>query len=555
MELENLCLKFSRNKEMLLKKDVALKLIEDFIKEDYSTKSKFEKNKFKLFKKYKIQLKNYEILYFAKMLDNVPDEFLECCRVKKTRSQSGILNITVVMTGKIFSCPKDCAYCPNEPNQPRSYLMKEPAVLRANQNDFDPVLQFQERGLCYLLQGHYDLDKIELNIKGGTFDFYPEKYKLDFITKLYYAANTFFDDKQRKCLSLEDEIKINETTQVKIIGLTIETRPDFITPTSLIQLRNFGVTRVELGVQHTDNHILHSIHRECTTEDTMKATKLLKEYGFKVDYHLMPNLPFSTPEDDIFMMKEIIHSEEYRPDQIKIYPCETTEYTKIKEWYENGIYCPYSNEQLYNVILEFMKICPEWIRINRIRRDITNEYVYSGPPEHLHCIIDDIMKNENINTKDIRSREPKQNTFQMDEIQLLITKYNSSKGIEHFIRYETLDNKYILGFLRLYFPEHKHIAYIREVHVYGQMISTRQKVKKIQSIGLGKKMIHVAETITNKSNIPIIKVIAGVGTREYYKKIGYMYTNDTYMTKKFHYQFLSFIIIIMIACILVNFIA
>lgn len=545
MDLEILCSKFSRNTELLDKKDIALQLIQEFIQEDYSTLKKFIKIKHKLFKKYKIQLKHYEILYFAKMI-NAPNEFIEQCRVKKMRSLSGILNITVVMTGKIFSCPKDCAYCPNEPNQPRSYLMKEPAVLRANQNDFDPVLQFQERGLCYLLQGHYDLDKIELNIKGGTFDFYPEEYKHDFITKLYYAANTFFDYEQRPCLSLEDEIKINETTKVKIIGLTIETRPDFITPTSLLQLRQFGVTRVELGVQHTDNNILEAIHRECTTEDTIRATRLLKEHGFKVDYHLMPNLPFSNPDEDMFMMKEIINCSDYKPDQIKIYPCETTEYTKIKDWYEKGIYTPYSNQELYQVILEFMKICPEWIRINRIRRDITNEYVYSGPPEHLHCIIDDIMKKEQIHTKDIRSREPKYNTFEYDQIQLLVTKYNASKGIEHFIRFETLDNQYILGFLRLFFPQHKQIAYIREVHVYGQMISTRQNIKKIQSIGLGKRMIQLAEQITKHHHIPIIKVIAGVGTREYYKKIGYTYTNDTYMTKKFQYNFITILLLFML---------
>src|SRR5581483_10119464 len=213
-------------------------------------------------------------------------------------------------------------YCPFEPGQARSYLMKEPAVARANQNRFCAVDQFRDRGHSYTANG-LPFDKIELIVIGGTWHSYDLEYRNEFIRDTYYAANTFYDKdyltNPRERLSLEEEIKINETSLCRIIGLTIETRPDQITPQALVDLRKQGVTRLQLGVQHTDDEILKYVNRKCTTEDAIRAIKLLKDNCFKVDIHLMPDLPNSTPEKDALMFDYILNSEDIQADQMKIY--------------------------------------------------------------------------------------------------------------------------------------------------------------------------------------------------------------------------------------------
>jgi ELP3 family radical SAM enzyme/protein acetyltransferase len=202
---------------------------------------------------------------------------------------------------KTFSCKYDCYYCPSEPGQPRSYIKKEPAVARANQHRFDAIGQFRDRGLTYLINGH-PFDKVELIVLGGTWTSYPRDYQDDFITDLYYAANTFynkdFETNPREKKSLEEEITLNETSFCRIIGLTLETRPDQITNEEIIRYRRFGCTRVQLGVQHTDKDILKYVNRGCYTEDAIRSIKLLKNSCYKVDIHLMPDLPSSSPEKD-----------------------------------------------------------------------------------------------------------------------------------------------------------------------------------------------------------------------------------------------------------------
>lgn len=202
---------------------------------------------------------------------------------------------------KTFSCKYDCFYCPSEPGQPRSYIKKEPAVARANQHRFDAINQFRDRGLTYLINGH-PFDKVELIVLGGTWTSYPRDYQDDFICDLYYAANTFYnkdyETNPREKKTLEEEILMNETSFCRIIGLTLETRPDQINAEEIIRFRRFGVTRVQLGVQHVDKDILQYVNRGCYTEDAINAIRLLKDSCYKVDIHLMPDLPSSSPEKD-----------------------------------------------------------------------------------------------------------------------------------------------------------------------------------------------------------------------------------------------------------------
>ena len=273
-----------------------------------------------------------------------------------------------------FSCEWDCHYCPNEPGQPRSYLHDEPSVLRANRNDFDAVRQFTDRAVTLAINGH-PVDKIELLVLGGTWTSYPQKYQEQFCRDLFYAANTFHDrprEKRRKW-SLAREKATNEEARVKIIGLTLETRPDCIDLPELRRMRRYGCTRVQLGMQHTDDGVLKTINRGATRADMVRAIHLLKDCCYKLDLHLMPNLPGASRAMDAAMFEEVLHGEWLQADQWKIYPCEITPWTKIKAWFEAGTYVPYPDEELAELLLGVLPRIHPWVRVNRVVRDIPSQ--------------------------------------------------------------------------------------------------------------------------------------------------------------------------------------
>jgi histone acetyltransferase (RNA polymerase elongator complex component) len=474
---------------------------------------------------------------------------------------------------KRFSCKFDCHYCPNEPGQPRSYIKREPAVARANQHRFDPIGQFRERGLTYLITGHH-FDKIELIVLGGTWSSYPKDYQDEFIRDLYYAANTFYDKNYesfpRPRLTVEEEIKLNENAFCKIIGLTLETRPDQITSDELKQFRRFGVTRVQLGVQHTDDQVLKYVNRGCTTNDAINAIKLLKDNCFKVDIHIMPDLPSSDPDKDQIMFEYILNSSDLQVDQWKIYPCSVVPWTRIETWYnnykrnydtinnpeklnkiDNRKYKPYAENMyddirikiskhkdipsspLIELLIEVKDKIHPWIRINRLVRDIPGLYISGGNDrEELRQIIQREMISRGKKCKCIRCREIRNKKIDIDSAELVVREYNASDGKEFFISYEDHNRNIIYGFLRLripnnknyIFPELKNTALMRELHVYGNVIPVHMKNdnKSIQHMGFGKKLIKKAEEITNHYRLSQIAVIAGVGVRNYYRKQGYI---------------------------------
>ena len=189
--------------------------------------------------------------------------------------------------------------------QARSYISTEPGVRRANQSNYDAVLQFFDRASSLQFCGHI-IDKLEILVLGGTWSHYPKEYQEQFVRDIYYAANIFYKKKERERLSLEEEISINQTAKCRIIGLTLETRPDCINKYEIERFRRFNCTRVQLGVQHIDNTILKKIERGCYNQDTIKALKILKKNCYKVDYHLMPDLPGSNYEKDKDMFDKIL---------------------------------------------------------------------------------------------------------------------------------------------------------------------------------------------------------------------------------------------------------
>ncbi|KAF4669789.1 hypothetical protein FOZ61_002995 [Perkinsus olseni] len=381
---------------------------------------------------------------------------------KSIRSNSGVVVITIVTAPGPFSCPNDCYYCPNEPGQPRSYLSTEPAVARANQNKFDPVLQFWDRATTLARQGH-TVDKVEIIVLGGTWSFYPHEYQEQFCRDLFYAANIFNEAaiaKNRKLdvstleahnmpslnslyrskLSLEEEQVRNEVSDCKIIGLTLETRPDYVNPTELRRLRTLGCTRVQIGVQHTDNQILKTINRGHTVEDSMKAVKLLKESCFKVDIHLMPDLPTSNPEKDREMFKFVLETPYLQADHWKIYPCEVTPFSMIEKWYSEGSYMPYTEKDpklLVDLLVWTKARVHPWIRLNRVIRDIPEVSIIAGNQNtNLRQMIFKELAKQGKYCRCIRCREVRD--WPEDESLLRLAKrwYRSSDGDECFLSFE-----------------------------------------------------------------------------------------------------------------------
>jgi ELP3 family radical SAM enzyme/protein acetyltransferase len=479
-------------------------------------------------------------------------------RTKNTRSESGVVVITVFTSPypetskgvQQFSCEYDCHYCPKEPNQPRSYLLNEPGVARANANNFVSKDQFWDRARTYLLMGH-PLDKIELIVSGGTFSSYPREYIINFFRDQFYAANVAYDKivnrKLREPLSLSEEQTINENDAlVKIIGITIETRPDRINNRELIFFRQLGVTRVQMGVQHTSDIILDHIGRRCKDIHTVSGIKLLKEAGFKVDIHLMPDLPHPAHisqeemvEIDRDMFYQVINLPKYQADQWKIYPCATVPWTEIEKWYKEGSYKPYAevstpnnSNMLFDLLIDIKQKIKPWVRINRVIRDIPNEYIMGGNSNP--SMRGDLLAKftaDKLVCNCIRCREVGSKQINLADFSIRIRQYEASDGIEYFISWEDI-NDVLLGFLRLRinsslinecFPELSDCGLIRELHIYGQVINHNadNTGTGVQHVGLGKRLIMEAIKITQDHKLPKISVIAGTGVRKYYIKQGF----------------------------------
>lgn len=504
-------------------------------------------------------------------------------RFKAPRGWSGVNVITVFTSGtqmgknagesliKKGGCPMDCFYCPFEkdkdgnPTQPRSYLSTEPGNMRATENKHHPVGQAFDRLHQLELMGHLSTSKnapskCEFIISGGTFNFYPKDYILWFVTCLYYACNTYCSWKdERKMLSLEEEQLINESSTIRMIGLTIETRPDYVSPkdkknTSKINLdeilffRKLGVTRVQIGFQHTNDKILKKVNRQCTLEQNKEGLRILKQNGHKSDIHIMFDLPGSSPEEDIRCVDEIVDDPDLQADQWKLYPTEVTPFTRIKKWREEGKYEPFGEDnsqgiayKLVPVLIHAMKRVPDYIRVNRVIRDIPHKSIVGGVKcGNLRQVVDQKMKTEGIVCSDIREREIKMNSFDRSNIQLFIQKYKSSGGIEFFISFETIDKKNLYGFCRLRLNQEWHDvlpflhghALIRELHVYGEHTGINKNSEiGSQHKGLGTKLLNIAEEIAFTNGYKNISVISGIGVKPYYRKKGYSNYN-TYMSKE-----------------------
>ena len=455
-----------------------------------------------------------------------------------------------------FSCAWNCHYCPSEPGQPRSYLHEEPAVRRANQNGFDAVLQFTDRAATLAGNGH-PLDKIELLVLGGTWASYPHAYQEAFVRDLFYAANTFYLRGAAKPprRSLAAEQASNEGALVKIIGLTLETRPDTITPDELRRLRAYGCTRVQLGLQHTDDGVLRRVNRGCGNAAAVRALRLLKDACYKVDVHLMPNLPGASPELDEEMFRRMSCEADMQADQWKIYPCEVTPWTAIKRWFDEGSFVPYPDEVLFQLILRAKAGVKPWVRLNRVVRDIPSQYILGGvDAPNMRQTLALHLAAQGRACACIRCREVGAEAAKAPSARLTERVYPASGGTEHFLSFETPDGATIFAFVRLRllppgggaeahttFPRLRGCGLIRELHVYGQLVPSLPRsgrradrwlgwlrgagagkgAEAPQHSGFGRALMARAEQVACAHGCTGMAVIAGVGTRGYYRRLGY----------------------------------
>lgn len=480
-----------------------------------------------LIKAYRSLIKNKEI--------SKNESFFNLIKKRKIRSQSGIANITVLT--KKYDCPGNCIFCPQEPDMPKSYLSNEPAMMRAVLNDFDPYRQVENRLKGLTNTGH-PTDKIEIIISGGTFSYYPKNYQTYFVRNVYNALNC------KKSASIADAIKLNESAKHRCVGLSVETRPDWINKSEIKRMRKLGVTKVEIGIQTLDDEILKLNRRGHTVYETKKAMKMLKDAGFKINAHMMPNLYGSNKQKDLYNFKKLFSDSSFRPDWLKIYPCVVTPYSELEKMWKKGMHKAYTDEELIDLLIKMKKHVPEYVRIARLYRDIPAESILGGSKlSNLRQYILRKMNEEGERCRCIRCREIRDEKVEPDNIKLKELVYDSSGGKEHFLSFTDTKKDKLLSFLRLRIPSQifndkthyindlNGASVIRELHTYGTHLELSAKSSSAaQHKGYGKRLIEKAEEITKNYGLKKMAVISGIGVREYYKKRGFE-LSDTYMVK------------------------
>lgn len=542
--------------------NVYRKLISDIKKNKISNQKDLNKLKTVYARKYKIGIpSNTEILNHVTPRERVTMK--NVLTMKPVRTQSGVAPVAIMT--KPHKCPHGkCIFCPGGVksefgNVPQSYTGKEPATRRAIRNEYDPYLQVMNRLEHYVIMNQ-NPEKVELIIMGGTFLALTKKYKDDFVALAFKAMNDFskkffknnklnikkFEDffelkidrndeqrifriknrlkKMKKTCSLESEQRKNEKSKIKCVSLVIETRPDVCGKKEIKELLRLGCTKVELGVQSVYNDAIKKAGRGHSVEDSVEATKMLKDAGFKVTYHMMPGLPGVDLKKDLDGLKEIIVNSYFRPDMLKIYPCMVMKGTKLYDFYVKKKFKPLTTAKAVKLIAKFKTFIPEYMRVMRVQRDIPSFMVEGGVDKtNLRQYITEHMKKEKTVCRCIRCREIKNEVIKKIEYKLF--SYQASEGVEFFISAESNDK--IVGFCRLRFNDKD--VFIRELHVYGQATSLKEK-GKTQHKGIGKELMKIAEDLCKRSGVKKLIVISGVGVRDYYRKLGYK-KQKTYMVK------------------------
>jgi elongator complex protein 3 len=495
-------------------------------------------------------------------------------QTKPTRTASGVA-VVATMT-KPFNCPHgSCVYCPGGLNSafgdtPKSYTGKEPSTMRGKRNEYDPYRIVFNRLEQYMVLGQ-NADKVDQIVMGGTFCAFPKKYQNEYIYYSFKAYNDFsqkfFPDgefdidgfkeffelpgklgdpdraervkqkilalKEIDVRSLEEEHIRNEKSNIRCIGLTIETKPDWGLKEHGLTILDLGATRVELGIQTVYDDILKAINRGHTLEHAKQSIADLRDLGFKLNFHMMPGLPDTdgeriSREKDLQSLQTIFEDEAFKPDMLKVYPTLVMPGTELEKQFLEGKYKPLTTEEAADIIAEAHRYIPEYCRVMRIQRDIPTYATRSGVNKtNLRQYVQKLADERKIKFRDIRTREIKSLSY-TEKPEIVVREFMASGGKEFFIAAELPKADKILGFVRLRLPPrslHPVItdtsALIRELHVYGNAVAIGDQGDKTQHKGIGKALMQKAEELAKEHGKDKMIVISGVGVREYYRKLGY----------------------------------
>jgi elongator complex protein 3 len=518
---------------------------------------------------------------------------IERLRMKPVRTSSGVTPVTVLT--KPFPCPGECIFCPNDVRMPKSYLSDEPGAQRAEQNAFDPYLQTMTRLRAYYHTGH-PTDKIEVIVLGGTWSFYPETYQLWFIKRIFDALHDFgagvdqsaeieallraesqlhpdnntpnvrisgdilaqtynqvvqriYADEMRRSREaagrartpidefatwdeLEAAHRQNEDAPCRCVGLVVETRPDHLDDAEVERIRRLGCTKVQIGFQSLNDAMLRANKRGHTVAATRRAVRMLRRAGFKIHAHWMPNLYGATPESDLEDYERLFGDPDFRPDELKIYPCSLIESAELMRHYRDGSWRPYTHEELLDLLTACFLRTPEYCRLTRVIRDIPGTDIVDGnKTTNFRQLVEAEIARRGERGRDIRAREIRFMPTDPDALRLDEIAYETSIGREVFLQFID-DERRIAGFLRLALPECPSpdnladdladAAIIREVHVYGQAVEIGEHERgRAQHSGLGARLIERAADIAREAGYARLAVISAVGTRGYYRRRGF----------------------------------
>ncbi|MEF8835059.1 MAG: tRNA uridine(34) 5-carboxymethylaminomethyl modification radical SAM/GNAT enzyme Elp3 [Candidatus Thermoplasmatota archaeon] len=511
--------------------DYFQEIIEEIIKGKIATPDDLQKAKMRMCKKYsRDELpKNATILKKVDEMEDVDrEDVLHVLQRKPARKKSGV-SVIAVMTSPA-ECPHGrCKMCPGGPESedpsPQSYTGEEPAALRGERNDFDPYEQVKDRLEQYKAIGH-ETDKVDLIIMGGTFPAREWSYQKNFVKGCFDALN------DRKSDTLIKAQTKNENSDRRCVGMTIETRPDYCGDQELDRMLQLGGTKVEIGVQSLRNDVLEYIRRGHTVEDSIEATRLAKQRGFKVCYHVMPGLRGMNRRKDLDDFIKLFEDQRFRPDMLKIYPALVVKGTDIYDEWKEGKYDPLSTEEASELIAEMKSKVPKYVRIQRVQRDIPSPIVEGGVKKsNLRQYAREELKKKGETCECIRCREAghSDDEVDMNSLDLKTIKYEASGGKEHFLELSD-DKDVLLGYARLRFDDEIPPT-IRELKVVGEMTPVHEDGEDFQHSGFGARLLEKCETLARKEG-DVVRVISGVGARNYYRKFGYR-LKGPYMEKRF----------------------
>ncbi|MGI6221419.1 MAG: elongator complex protein 3 [Coriobacteriales bacterium] len=522
---------------------------------------------------------------------------LNVLQVKPGRTASGVATISVIT--KPWPCSGACLFCPNDLRMPKSYLYDEPACQRAERNRFDPYLQVTSRLRALKHMGH-PTDKVELIVLGGTWTDYPRAYRLWFAKELFAALNdgcidsdapkpvarrqaywqAGIDNRPEALAAGVEELqervdsgelgyneaagelygagspweqvaswqaatpeelvaeqRRNETAAHRCVGFVVETRPDAVDAASLREMRELGCTKVQVGVQSIDQHVLDASERGIEVARIAGALDLMRLFGFKLHTHFMMNLVGATPEGDKADYRRFATETAFQPDEVKLYPCSLTAGTGLAGLFRSGAWRPYTEGELVDVLASDMEATPAFTRVSRMIRDIPATDIVAGNRKtNLRQLVDLELERRGADVAEMRWREIRGGEVDLASLSLDVVPYETVSTSERFLQWVDPHGR-LAGFCRLSLPRPEAVralgealpvepgeAMVRELHVYGRVASIAgdsDNEPQAQHAGLGRRLLEHAEQLAREAGYHRLNVISAVGTREYYRALGF----------------------------------